>query len=56
MESGYTTELITRHGVAFIERTISEDPDRPFFLYLPHLAIHFPWQGPADAPYPAFSI
>jgi arylsulfatase A-like enzyme len=24
---------------------------RPFFLYLPHLAIHFPWQGPNDPPH-----
>ncbi len=51
METGYAAELITRHSVAFIEQRVAEDPDRPFFLYVPHLAIHFPWQGPADAPY-----
>ncbi len=44
MESGYTTDLITRHGVEFIDA----NRDRPFFLYLAHLAIHFPWQGPND--------
>lgn len=44
MESGYTTELLTRHSIDFIEKNRA----RPFFLYLPHLAIHFPWQGPDD--------
>ncbi len=43
-EEGYTTELLTRHALTFIEA----NRDRPFFLYLPHLAIHFPWQGPDD--------
>ncbi len=45
-EEGYTTDLLTRHGVDFIEA----NRERPFFLYLPHLAIHFPWQGPNDPP------
>lgn len=44
MEEGYTTELITRHSVEFIER----HRGKPFFLYVSHLAIHFPWQGPDD--------
>lgn len=47
MEGGYTTELLTRHSERFIEA----HRDRPFFLYLPHLAIHFPWQGPNDPPH-----
>ena len=47
MADGYTTELITRYGVDFIE----QNRNRPFFLYLPHLAIHFPWQGPEDPPH-----
>jgi len=47
MESGYTTDLITDHSVDFIER----HRDQPFFLYVPHLAIHFPWQGPGDPPH-----
>ncbi len=46
-EQGYTADLLTRHSVAFIER----HRDRPFLLYVPHLAIHFPWQGPADPPH-----
>lgn len=47
MEKGYTAELITRHSVEFLEAHRHE----PFFLYIPHLAIHFPWQGPADPPH-----
>lgn len=44
MASGYTTELLTRYSLDFIDI----NRERPFFLYLPHLAIHFPWQGPDD--------
>lgn len=47
METGYTTDLLTAHSLAFIKA----NKDRPFFLYLPHLAIHFPWQGPDDPPH-----
>ena len=46
MQSGYTAELLTGHAVDFMERC----HDRPFCLYVPHLAIHFPWQGPDDPP------
>lgn len=44
MEKGYTTDLITKHSVEFIKQHHNE----PFFLYVPHLGIHFPWQGPED--------
>lgn len=47
MEAGYTTDLLTGYSVDFMER----HRDRPFFLYLSHLAIHFPWQGPEDPPH-----
>ncbi len=47
MEEGYTTHLLTRYSVEFIE----QNSDRPFFLYVPHLGIHFPWQGPDDPPH-----
>lgn len=47
VEKGYTTDLLTSHSINFIER----HHDRPFFLYVPHLAIHFPWQGPDDPPH-----
>ncbi|MDA7640268.1 sulfatase [Opitutaceae bacterium] len=46
-EEGYTTDLITRHSIDFIKR----HRNKPFFLYVPHLAIHFPWQGPDDPPH-----
>lgn len=46
-EEGYTAELLTEHAVAFIEA----HRERPFFVYLAHLAIHFPWQAPDDAAY-----
>ncbi len=50
MESGYATDLITKHSVDFIEHSVREI-GRPFFLYIPHLAIHFPWQTPDDSSY-----
>lgn len=46
-EAGYGVDLITRHSVDFIARHRAQ----PFFLYVAHLAIHFPWQGPTDPPY-----
>ena len=46
MEEGYTTDLITDHSVEFIR----EHKNEPFFLFVSHLAIHFPWQGPQDPP------
>ncbi|MDT8301211.1 MAG: sulfatase-like hydrolase/transferase [Sedimentisphaerales bacterium] len=45
-EEGYSTDLITEHGVDFIER----HKDRPFCLYLPHEAPHYPYQGRKDPP------
>ena len=45
-EEGYTTHLITQHAVKFIE----DNRDRPFCLYLPHEAPHYPYQGPNDSP------
>lgn len=44
---GYTTDLITRDALAYLEER-AEEPERPFFLYLPHAAPHFPFQGPDD--------
>ena len=45
-EKGYTTDLITKHGIDFIER----HKDKPFCLYLPHEAPHYPYQGRNDPP------
>jgi arylsulfatase A len=44
MEPGYSVDLINQYSISFIER----NSNTPFFLYIPHLAIHFPWQGPND--------
>ena len=45
-EEGYTTHLITKHAVQFIEA----NKNQPFCLYLPHEAPHYPYQGPHDKP------
>ncbi len=45
-EEGYTTQLITRHAVGFIEAHAHE----PFCLYVAHEAVHSPYQGPGDGP------
>ena len=45
-EEGYCTDLITKHGIEFIER----HKDEPFCLYLPHEAPHYPYQGREDPP------
>ena len=38
MEDGYSVDLITQHSIDFMER----NRNKPFFLYVAHLAIHFP--------------
>ena len=43
-EEGYATHLVTEHALRFIDR----HRGRPFFLYLPHHAPHYPFQGPDD--------
>ncbi len=45
-EEGYSTHLITKHAVKFIE----ENKDRPFCVYVAHEAVHSPYQGPGDPP------
>ncbi len=45
-EEGYTTHLITRHAVEFIEAHAQQ----PFCLYVAHEAVHSPYQGPGDGP------
>jgi arylsulfatase A len=39
-EEGHNTTLITKHSVRFIEK----HQNRPFFLFVSHSTIHFPWQ------------
>ncbi|WP_439481362.1 sulfatase-like hydrolase/transferase [Cyclobacterium plantarum] len=43
-QEGYITDVITDNGIQFIE----ENKEQPFFLYLAHLGVHFPWQSPGD--------
>ena len=43
-EEGYTTDLLTDHAIRFIE----QNKDNPFCVYIPHQAVHFPFQGPND--------
>ena len=43
-EKGYVTDLITNHALEFIEN----NKGTPFFLYLPHEAPHYPYQGRND--------
>ncbi|MDO6518091.1 sulfatase-like hydrolase/transferase [Zobellia uliginosa] len=46
-EEGYSTDLISKHSVDFIEK----NKDKPFFLYVPHEAPHVPFQGRTDQAY-----
>ena len=45
-QAGYSTHVITRNAVQFIER----NTDRPFFLLVAHEAVHLPFQTPDDTP------
>ena len=44
---GYLTDLITEDALTFLQKR-AKAPEVPFFLYLPHAAPHFPFQGPGD--------
>lgn len=37
---GYTTDILTDSAVAWLDRHQRDQPDRPFFLYLSHKAVH----------------
>lgn len=45
-EQGYVTHLITDHAVDFIR----QHKENPFFVYIAHEAVHYPYQGPDDKP------
>ena len=45
-ETGYVTDLITKHAVDFLHR----HKDQPFCLYQPQEAPHYPYQGRQDPP------
>lgn len=44
-EPGYSTHLITKHAVNYIQ----EHQDKPFCIYIAHEAVHSPLQGPTDS-------
>ncbi|MEZ4903478.1 MAG: sulfatase-like hydrolase/transferase [Spirosomataceae bacterium] len=43
-EEGYSTDLITKKGVRFIQENNPQKKGKPFFLYLTHEAPHSPYQ------------
>lgn len=45
-QPGYTTHLITRNAVEYIQ----ENSAHPFFLFVAHEAVHLPFQTPEDTP------
>ena len=45
-EPAYITDLITDHGLEFLEEAQSKE--KPFFLYLPYNAPHYPLQAPRE--------
>lgn len=44
-EDGYFTELITKDALRIINE---QTADQPFFIYMPHLAVHSPYQAPQE--------
>jgi len=46
-EKGFNTTLVTDCSVRFIKKHKA----KPFFLYVPYSAIHFPWMTPEDKAY-----
>lgn len=49
---GYLTDLLNRRATQFIRK----QAQRPFFLYVPHLAVHFPYQPPGRPEPPVTKI
>ncbi len=45
-QPGYSTHLITRNAVRFIEK----NTEQRFFLFVAHEAVHLPFQTPEDTP------
>ena len=45
-EPGYLSDLIADHAIEFLE----DHRDQPVCLHVADFAVHFPWQGPGDAP------
>lgn len=41
----YSTDAINQYAVQFIDEHVQQKPDTPFFLYVAHIAPHFPLQA-----------
>ena len=47
-QGGHAGEYLSDRLTAEAEKFIEQNKDRPFFLYLPHYAVHVPLEGKAD--------
>ena len=43
----YSTDAFTDHAIEFVDQSVKAYPGKPFFLYLPYNAAHWPLQAPA---------
>ena len=42
----YSTDAFTEHAIEFLEQAVKDFPGKPFFLYMPYNASHWPLQAP----------
>jgi arylsulfatase len=42
----YSTDAFTDHAIEFLDETVKRSPGKPFFLYMPYNASHWPLQAP----------
>jgi len=42
----YSTDAFTDHGIEFLDEAVKLDKTKPFFLYMPYNASHWPLQAP----------
>lgn len=45
----YSTDAFTDHAITFLQETVTNAATKPFFLYLPYNASHWPLQAPEEA-------
>jgi len=44
----YSTDEFASHAIQFMTDAVKQHPEKPFFLYLPFNASHWPYQAPLD--------
>jgi len=44
----YSTDAFTEHAIEFLDETVKGSPSKPFFLYMPYNASHWPLQAPDE--------